>query len=449
MVCSACGTRNLPDAPFCTRCGANLASVGAATEGRAISAADRAHAQVASARECLAGGDLKCALELARSSTVAHPNVAQTHVALGEVYLAIEAPEDALREFRRALELDPDMDPVREQAEVARRAITHPSGDMEHAGWQRLLATGGGLIPVAVGVFMAVVVFSVGAWALYQRTSPDAQSRRAYDHQMAQASELYATGQYAAAYEAFAEAAQLDPSQTEPRSRAQDAWRMAGGRSQRGSGNMVAQNPGPIVQAIDDSYTIFQPTWIGPLPGAAQSSPPPSTPARRQVAPPPPPPLGPLPPPTTTPGTLPRLNPGPSTLADDGFSGTSRLPETTADVVSPGTPGAIGVPVGATPVVEPERDPPTGSGRIKVEVHPPKPVATAAPDTSQQSSAAATRAQADSLRERGEMAQAAQKYTEAATQFRSEAAGGGPDAAANAQAARTCEQARATCESQP
>ena len=62
-----------------------------------MSPADMARAQAESARECLAVGDLKCAVEIARSATLAHPNAPITHVALGEVYLAMDAPEDGLR----------------------------------------------------------------------------------------------------------------------------------------------------------------------------------------------------------------------------------------------------------------------------------------------------------------------------------------------------------------
>lgn len=450
MVCHACGTRNLPDAPFCSRCGARLQAVEAPETSVPPSPTDLARIQAEKAQECLATGDLKCALELARSATMAHPSVPITHVALGDVYMAIDAPEDALNEFRAAIELDPDQPEVREKAEAARRTIARPSAEETGSGLDGFLEKHGRLVPIVAGIAATLLVFTIGAAAVVSRTSPEAQRKRAFKAQMKVGSELYADERYAEAAAAFEHAARLGPDNAEASRRAIDAWNMAGMGRQVASANLAPQtSTGPTVSF---QGAVGPPAWVGPRPGAnAPQTPTQGTSHRPPVEPPPV--LGPSPMTDAT-GHMPPLPPpetGSAGSTDDPITGTSRLgPGPTTD--GPGMGDPIGAPVGpeAEPGGEPEAPATPGrrGGHIVIEMVPRPQPAEKPTEASASPSADAVRAEATKLKASGRLSDAAGKFAEAATLYRADAAQGGPDASTKQQAAKSCERARQACEIQ-
>lgn len=450
MVCSQCGMRNLPDEEFCTRCGASLQAPDVAKTPPESAEASPEEARAAEVRACIEKGDIKRAMDLAREAVVEQPTAALSHILLGDVYLRIEANDDALREYRLAVESDSDNAEAREKAELTRRRIVEPREP--RVGPARVIAIGPlqfrrELIPYIAGAAAALLVFCVGAAAIVSRTSPVAQRGRSFEEQMTLGSEHYRAGRYAEAVEAFAVAARLDPSNEQARRRLQDAQAMAGVVP-----SSISVPPGgsqqPRVAVLGPTttpgLTAFPPAYVGPMPGAA-----PAQGTARGPSIPPPPPI-PVPNPTggdSRPELLPPLPPDDTVDVGAG-------PESTS------TPGNIGAPAekwgteGAardhetqpTEPRRPAREIVIESVPARTRTAPPQPRSAQAQDTP--SPGEALRAEADQLRGRGRLAEAAGKYSEAAAQLRLEADKAGPEAATKRAAATSCERARQACESQ-
>jgi tetratricopeptide (TPR) repeat protein len=363
--------------------------------------------------------------------------------------MAIDAPEDALREFRQALGLDPDLAEVREQAEAARRRIARPREPRDETRLSRFLTGTGHLVPLVAGIAAAIVVFTVGALLIAYRASPRAQRLRAHTREMEQGRELYAQGRYAEAYDHFARAAQLDPTSQAARRRAQDAARVAGIRTQ-GVAPPNALRPAQAGTAAAPRLTIETPilpsAWVGPRP---DTTPPPTSPPSRPARVPPPldvpDPLG----SNNASADLPPIPPGPSfPAADEGIAGGSRLRVNDPVEVSDDDIGqpAVGAaePDEAVEAPKPRR---TG-GSIRIERHPPKRATEPTTEASAGPKGEDLRTEAQRLWDAGRPAEAAARFAEAATRYREEAAEAGPGQAAKRQAARSCDLARQACESQ-
>jgi tetratricopeptide (TPR) repeat protein len=282
------------------------------------------------------------------------------------------------------------------------------------------------------------------------RTSPRAQRLRAHAQEMARGRALYKQGRYAEAYEHFARAAELYPTDRETRRRAQDAARVAGIGTQ-GIGSLTSPPSVGAADAGGPKVTIETPilpsAWVGPRPDANASAGP-SRASRPAQMPPPldvPAPSGPDSPSTDLP-----LVPPPGSVVPDtveSITGHSRV-----DVHDPvGTPPDIGRP--ADQPVEPDEvvpapKPKSTGGPIRIEFHPPKRVTGSAPQAGTGPRGDDLRREAQRLWDAGRPAEAATRFGEAATTYRQEAAWAGPDQAAKRQAAQSCDLARQACESQ-
>ncbi len=454
MVCRECGTRNLPDEDFCRRCGADLKVVKAAPGPSETAPAPESEERVAEVRACLEKGDLKRAMDLAREAVVNEPEAALSYILLGDVYLRIEANDDALRAFRDAAELDSDNVEAREKAEEARKRIVQSeigeptTPDLLSIGPLRIHRK---LIPYAVGAAAALLVFSVGAATIVSRTSPTVQRTRSFEQQMAAGSEHYRAGRYREAAAAYTQAVRLDPSSEQARRRLRDAQAMAGLRPPASEGVVRAQQPvlGPTTTP---GQGAFAPRWVGPSPGSATPPNPPTGPstARRST---PPPPI-PVPDPTGVSGIDPVLPPPIPPSGTEGIGDPDQTGTRVADIgigrefptEEPGTEATA-----REHALQPTQ-PQQPRGEIVIER-----VVRRTPTTSPETTAAtqatpttgeALRSEADRLRRSGRLKDAARKYGEAATQLRLEADQSGPDAATKKAAATTCERAREACESQ-
>ena len=441
MVCSVCGTRNLGEETRCLRCGAKLEAPKPEPEPTPDKDLSPGERLAMTAREQLAAGDTKSALQTAKHAAVLEPNTALCRLVLGEAYLDIEADHDALREFRRAAELDPDSAEAKEKAEAARRRLTQ-SREAPRTGardWRTLLVQRKQMVAIAAGVIAGLLVFTIGAAAIVSRTSPGAQVERAYRAQMQLGGEQYQAGRYEDAARAFEQASRLKPDSDEAKRRLQDALAMAGfspypaNTARSPNGEQVA-SVGPL-----NDIPPMPPRWVGPVPQAAQAGH-----ETSHTEPPPP-----LPEPEkTNPGLPPPMPPGPEVV--DTVTGPSRPQGPTgtgSTAVVP--PGATGTGGEATPEPTPpaeERKP----SRIVIRRETPRASTTnrspAPPATAPDGET--LRAEANALRNSGRLSAAAQKYAEAATRFREEAKQGGPGAAGKLSAAVSCDRARDSCVSE-
>jgi len=398
------------------------------------------------AREMLAADDTPAALRAAQRAAVMAPDTFLCRLVLGEVYLHSGAADDALREFRRASELDPDSAEAKEKAELARRRLTHPP-EAAPAGprdWRTWLVEHKQLVAVAAGVIVALLVFSVGAAAIVNHTSPRVQMERAYREQMALGRDHYKAGRYEDAARAFEQAARLKPGSSEARRRLEDALAVAGLAP-----STTPAAPGPPALAGQqvasilplNPYSPMAPRWVGPVPKAAQ----PARAGDGDIAPPPIPAPPTAPSPTTDPGPLPPPMPdGPQPPAID-------LTNDGGGATAPPTNNGIGTEAPDEPPTPEPASPPTETrprGHITIKRHeapPPTPVTKATPPAP---GADALRDEANRLLKGGQAAAARQKYGEAAARYREEARQGGPGAAVKLGAAASCERAQQLCGTQ-
>jgi tetratricopeptide (TPR) repeat protein len=396
------------------------------------------------ARDLLTAGDASGALRMAQRAAVMAPDIFLCRLVLGDVYLHTGAMEDALREFRRAAELDPDSVEAKERAELARRRLTHPSeaAPTGPRDWRARLVERKQLVAIAAGAIAALLVFAVGAAAIVGH-SPSAQIGRAYRRQMELGREHYKTGRYEDAARAFEQAARLRPSSAEAQRRLQDALAVAGlGPS---------ATPAPPVATGDrvasimplNPYPVMPPAYVGPVPKSAQPAH-----ALTGGAPAPPPIPEPLhsglPPATDRVDLPPPIPESPLTPTVDHTQGPART--------EPPAPSDIGreVPDESRPAEPP--GPPTEqrkTGHIMIKRHEAPttrtPTATAAPPVP---AADALRDEANRLRDSGQAAAAAQRFGEAAARYREEARQGGAGAAVKLRAAASCERAQQLCGTQ-
>jgi tetratricopeptide (TPR) repeat protein len=444
MVCEVCGTRNVAGEARCIRCGARMETPTPSPEpvpARDLSPGERLATE---AREQLAAGDSRAALVSAQRAAVMEPNTLLCRLVLGEAYLQMDAPDDALREFRRAAELDPECAEARDKAELARRRLTH-SHEAESAGagdWRAFLLARKQIVSVVAGAIAGLLVFAVGAGAIVSRTSPAAQTERAYRQQMLLGRQQYQAGRYEDAANAFEQALRVKPDSQEARRRLQDALAVAGLAPQPAAARPAAT--GQQVAAVGplNDYSPMLPRWVGPLPRAAQPARPTS-----DVLPPPPIPVpdDQSPPPLTTLPTLP-----PPVLQEpdsaDHVTGPARNDTSTGTDI--GVEATDSAEPGATEPTPPAQQ--SKPGRIVIQRHGPAPPTTGQPPASRPTGpdGDALRAEADHLRSAGNASAAAQKYSEAASRYREEAARGGPGAATKSSAAASCDRARQLCETQ-
>jgi tetratricopeptide (TPR) repeat protein len=446
MVCDVCGTRNLGAEARCLRCGARLPAPHAEAEVAPEPERDWTPGErlAIEARDQLAAGDASAALRAAQRAAVVEPNTFLCRLVLGETYLALDADADALREFRRAAEIDPDSGEAKEKAELARRRLTHPherppTPPQDWRGWVRLHRR---WVAIAAGVVTGLLVFTVGAAAIVSRTSPAGQLNRLYQEQMRLGSEHSRAGRYEQAATAFEQAWRLKPQSAEAKRRLDDALANAGLAPYP-----TGTPPGPIgpqVASISPANNIspFLPRHVGPTPSLGADGRPPTPPYA------PPPTVDPGPPPAPQ-GPGPQLPPPipPQPTAPDVVDNATGPPRNDTP------PAAIGAPPPEeTTPPAPTDPPPQGrkSGRIVLQVHGPRP-ATGGPTPAPQPkppSPDALRAEADRLRATGNHAAAGRKYEEAGARYREEAARGGPGAATQREAANVCDAARKLCDSQ-
>jgi len=449
MVCSECGIHNLSDARFCVRCGSRVVPLDQPEQpAPPPPPPSPAEEQALVARELLANSRVGEARATAKAAVTLEPETVLPHVVLGEVHEHTGALDDALWEYRRAVELNPDLSEAREKAEAVRRQIVHPHASTPvtpiEAIRTSLSRIPRRLVPVIAGVAAGLLVFTVGAAEIVVNTSPQFLTKRAFEQQMALGRKCYREGRYREAAEAFRQAQQLNPSSLEAMNRLNDAEKMAG---------PVQAPPGPGHPPMDETQmfaatesatpgrSAFPPVWIGPTPGGATVVPTASAPPTA------PPPYIPVPKPTNTPRRpdLPPLPPpAPKTTQPfEGFEGPSRN-EPGAE--SPSAPSGSQPPGPNAEGIQPK--PPPG---WTIWVNPPRrPVSAKAvqPQTLSPSAADGARREADRLRKAGRAGEAARRYAEAEALYRSEADRGGPGRAANAAAADVCRDARKLCESQ-
>ena len=445
MVCSVCGTRNLADESRCIRCGARMEAPVPPPEPlpeRELTPAERLAVE---AREMLAADDTAAALRAAQRAAVMAPDTFLCRLVLGEVYLHTGAADDALRELRRASELDPENAEAKEKAELARRRLTHPH-EAVPAGprdWRTWLVQHKQLVAVAAGVIVALLVFSVGAAAIVSHTSPRAQTERAYREQMALGRDHYKAGRYEDAARAFEQAARLKPGSSEARRRLQDALAVAGlapstTPAAPGPPALGGQQVASIVPL--NPYSPMAPRWVGPVPKAAQ----PARAAGGDIAPPP------IPVPPTAPSPTTDIGPLPPPMPD-GPLPPAIGPGTGGNPAEPPTAPGIGTeatdePPAPEPTGPPTETRPRGHITIKrLEAPPPTPATKAAPPAP---AADSLRDEANRLLKSGQAAAARQKYGEAAVRYREEARQGGPGAAVKLGAAASCERAQQRCGTQ-
>jgi tetratricopeptide (TPR) repeat protein len=445
MVCSECGTRSLPDARFCVRCGARVVPAEQPEEAAPPREPSPAEQEALAARELLAAGRVDEAEEAAKRAVILEPAAVLPHMVLGEIAEHRGALDDALRSYRAAAELAPDDPEARAKAEDVRRQITHPIHATEEPPrtWlEGLLAlVPRRLIPVAAGVVTALLVFTVGAAAIVARTSPVFETRREFAQQMALGRRAYQDGRYAEAATAFRQAQQLSPGSAEAGRRLADAERMAG---------LPASGPGTSVPPVGDEtriaaanqsatpgMTAFRTVWVGPGPSAKAAAgltasgpavPPPYIPAplsngSRDVQRPDLPPLPPLGPKSARPF--------------ETIEGGSRLPPEEE-------------PPPAKPVQPAERGSKPKDSRLTITFdNPPQRAPSATPvrpPTPQPSAAEAARRAADRLWAAGQWQEAGKQYADARDLYRTEAGRGGSGRAARTAAADSCEKARQVCE---
>ncbi|MBM3498229.1 MAG: hypothetical protein FJX74_06115 [Armatimonadetes bacterium] len=440
MVCDVCGTRNLEGDGRCVRCGARLEAPVPEPEAQPQPERELTHGErlAVEARDQLAAGDPAGALRTAQRAAIVEPDAFLCRLVLGEAQLALSAFADALREFRRAAEIDPASVEAREKAELARRKLTHPHepAPAEPQDWRGRLLARKQLVAVAAGVIAGLLVFTVGASAIVSRTSPAGQANRLYREQMRLGREHYQAGRYEQAAVAFEQAWRLKPDSREAKRRLDDALAVAG----------LAPYPtdtppppvGPQVASISpaNEYPPFPPRHVGPTPPLT----PDGRPRTDLTAPPPIVDTGHTPIPTPA-GDAPKLPPpmpdGPSPGPTEAVPGPPRSDPPASDIgTPPAEPGA------------PPADPRKGS-QIVIQVHGPRAAApAAAAPQPKPPSGDALRGEADRLRAGGRAREAAQKYSEAAARYREEAGQGGPGAGTKRGAADSCERARDLCESQ-
>ncbi len=446
MVCPQCGMRNLPDEEFCTRCGASLQAP--VLEETPPESAEPSPEEVRAieVRACLEKGDIKRAMDLAKEAAAEQPDAALSHVLLGDVYLRIDANDDALREYRLAADADHKNVEAREKAEIARKRIVSPRE--AEAGAARVIAIGPlqirrDLVPYIAGAAAALLVFCIGAVTIVSHASPGGQKGRSFEQLMALGSQHYRAGEYAEAAQAFEEAARLDPSSGQAQRRLRDAQAMAGMRPAT-LGPRMDQQIAVLGPTTTPGRTALPPRWVGPRPGATPG--PDTTRNDRAV---PPPPTIPAPNPTRDSHPLELPPPIPPGMAeDDGAPPRGPAPATGIGAPAEGWPTEATVRDHETQVTEPRQ----AGGQIVIEKVPPRRVAPA-PETrpaareGKESTGESLRAQADRLRREGRLAEAARKYSDAAKQLRLEAERPGPDAATKRAAATSCERAREACNS--
>ena len=446
MVCDVCGTRNLAEEVRCLRCGARLQAPQPEPEPEPEREYTPGERLAVEARELLAAGDAPAALRAAQRAAIVEPDTFLCRLVLGEVYLAMDADADALREFRRAAEIDPESPEAKEQAELARRRLTHPReaeplGPQDWRGWMMARKQ---LVAVAAGVIAGLLVFTVGASAIVTRTSPAGQANRLYREQMQLGREHYQAGRYEQAALAFEQAWRLKPDSAEAKRRLDDALAVAG-LAPYPAGPPPAP-AGPQMASIGPANDIspFDPRWVGPKP--------PLTPGGRPATMPtgPPPGLDTGPPPAPA-GNAPELPPPmpedirPPPMPGPGAQNPPPIGPAPANDIGT-APGVEGPPPGeAAPPTE-HRSP----GRIVIQKVGPRPSAPPQTGATQPKlpDADALRSEANRLRAGGNATAAALKYREAAARYDEEAARGGPGAATKRQAADSCEAAQKACESQ-
>ena len=444
MVCSVCGTRNLADESRCIRCGARMeapAPVPEPVPERELTPAERLAVE---ARELVAAGDVPGALRVAQRAAVMAPDTFLCRLVLGDVYLHVGAADDALREFRRAAELDPESAEAKDKAELARRRLTHPP-EVAPTGprdWRTWLIERKQLVAIAAGVIAGLLVFAVGAGAIVSHTSPGAQIERAYRQQMVLGREHYKAGRYEDAARAFEQAARLRPGSAEAQRRLQDALAVAGLAPYPTTAPPAPAGDRMASIAPLNQYSPMPPRWVGPVPRSAQ----PGHPLTDDVPPPPPipEPDGRSTPPSDGGDLPPPMPPGPLTSTADHIDGGTRI----EPPVAPG----IGTPAPAETPPAADVGPPTEqrkTGHILIKRHDaPAARASAAATEAPPPAADALRAEANRLRDSGQAAAAGQKYGEAAVRYRDEARQGGAGAAIKLRAATSCERAQQLCGTQ-
>jgi tetratricopeptide (TPR) repeat protein len=447
MVCPQCGMRNLPDEEFCTRCGASLQAPPVEETPPESAEPSPEEARATEVRACLEKGDIKRAMDLAREAAAEQPQAALSHILLGDVYLRIDANDDALREYRLAVDADHKSVEAREKAEVARKRIVEPRAGQ--AGSPRVIAIGPlqirrDLVPYIAGAAAALLVFCIGAVAIVSHASPGGQKGRSFEQLMALGSQYYRAGEYAEAAQAFEEAAKLRPSSDQAQRRLRDAQAMAGMRPAT-VGRQTGQEVAVLGPTTTPGRTALPPRWIGPMPGATPAQ---ETSGDGRVVSPPPTIPAPNP---TVPGSHPLELPPPippGIAEDDGGAPRGATPSTGIGASAEEWPTEPTLRDHETQPTEPRQ----AGGQIVIEKVPPRKVVPV-PDTrptaseAKESTGESLRAQADRLRRNGRLAEAARKYSEAATQLRLEAERSGPEAATKRAAATSCERAREACNS--
>lgn len=444
MVCGVCGTRSPGNELRCIRCGARLIVPEPEPELKDEREWTAAEKVALEARRQLAGGDLPTALRSAQRAAVMEPNSALCRLVLGEVLLEMGAASDALREFRRVVELDPENMEARAKAEQARRQLVRRKPEAPGlSDWRDYLAARKQVVSVAVGVVAGLLVFIVGAVAIVNRTSPHAQVRRAYETQMRLGREHYRAGRYEEAARAFEQAWRLQPDSQEAKRRLDDALALAGHTSFSSAQEYEATGTRVASIAPLNDQSPFPPRWVGPPPRTAHSE------TAGAYLSPPPPIREPTPSSSSAAGAdlPPPIPPAPSEpQVVESVTGPPRVepsvaPQPATEMESAGEPMA-----------EPSGPPlQRNRGRIVIQRHD-RPVAAGSVAPNNQSEptpdAQALRDEAERLRRSGNFEAAARKYGEAAARFRQEAQEGGAEAAAKLSAATSCDRARELCESQ-